>query len=63
MATFTKSYVMFNTFIGLPDWHGAGGRTCSQRNGDTIINWQAVTPGRQESPRAHSRGILRSTVS
>ena len=25
--------------FGLADWHGAGGGTRSQRNGDNIINW------------------------
>lgn len=25
--------------FGLPDWHGTGGGTRSQRNGDAIINW------------------------
>jgi hypothetical protein len=25
--------------FGLPDWHGTGGGTRSQRNGDNIINW------------------------
>jgi hypothetical protein len=25
--------------FGLPDWHGAGGGTRSQRNGDNIISW------------------------
>jgi Uracil DNA glycosylase superfamily len=25
--------------FGLPDWHGTGGSTRSQRNGDNIINW------------------------
>ena len=25
--------------FGLPDWHGTGGATRSQRNGDKIINW------------------------
>jgi len=25
--------------FGVPDWHGAGGGTHSQRNGDNIINW------------------------
>jgi Uracil DNA glycosylase superfamily len=25
--------------FGLPDWHGTGGATRSQRNGDNVINW------------------------
>jgi hypothetical protein len=25
--------------FGVPDWHGTGGSTRSQRNGDNIINW------------------------
>ena len=25
--------------FGLPDWHGTGGATRSQRSGDKIINW------------------------
>jgi hypothetical protein len=27
--------------FGLPEWHGTGGSTRSQRNGDKIINWTA----------------------
>ena len=25
--------------FGIPDWHGTGGGTRSQRNGDNVINW------------------------
>ena len=27
--------------FGIPEWHGTGGNTHSQRNGDKIINWSS----------------------